>query len=411
MKSSNQRNFIEKESIFGPDNYKPLPVVLSKAKGVWVWDVDGKKYLDMMSAYSAVSHGHAHPELLKVFHKQSSRLALTSRAFYTDTLGSYLETITSLSNFDMALPMNSGAEAVETAIKAARRWAYLSKKIESDKAEIIVADGNFHGRTTTIISFSSDANSKNDFGPHTPGFVSVKFGSAKAIEEAINENTAAVLIEPIQGEGGIIVPPENFLPEVRDICTKNNILMILDEIQSGLGRTGKMFAFQHCNIQPDCLILGKALGGGFMPVSCFLASKEVMQWLTPGSHGSTFGGNPLAAAIGKRSLELLEEENLIENSRVLGDFFKDALIDIKSNVIKEVRGKGLWIGAVIDPNYVSGKSLSNLLLNEGILCKETHETVIRFAPPLVITKEEIEWALEIITATLTQIENKTQISK
>lgn len=411
MKNSNQGNFIEKESIFGPDNYKPLPVVLSKAKGVWVWDVDGKKYLDMMSAYSAVSHGHSHPELLKVLHEQSSQLALTSRAFYTDTLGLYLETITSLSNFDMALPMNSGAEAVETAIKAARRWAYLSKKIESDKAEIIVADGNFHGRTTTIISFSSDANSKNDFGPHTPGFVSVKFGSAKAIEEAINENTAAVLIEPIQGEGGIIVPPENFLPEVRDICTQNNVLMILDEIQSGLGRTGKLFAFQHSNIQPDGLILGKALGGGFMPVSCFLASKEVMQWLTPGSHGSTFGGNPLAAAIGKRSLELLEEENLIENSRVLGDFFKNALVDIKSNVIKEVRGKGLWIGAVIDPNYVSGKDLSKLLLNEGILCKETHETVIRFAPPLVITKEEIKWALEIITSVLTEIENKTTISK
>ena len=411
MKSSNQRNFIDKESIFGPDNYKPLPVVLSRAKGVWVWDVDDNKYLDMMSAYSAVSHGHSHPELLKVLHEQSSQLALTSRAFYTDTLGPYLETITSLSNFDMALPMNSGAEAVETAIKAARRWAYLSKKIESNKAEIIVADGNFHGRTTTIISFSSDANSKNDFGPHTPGFVSVEFGSAKAIEQAINENTAAVLIEPIQGEGGIIVPPENFLPEVREICTKNNVLMILDEIQSGLGRTGKMFAFQHSNIQPDGLILGKALGGGFMPVSCFLASKEVMQWLTPGSHGSTFGGNPLAAAIGKKSLELLEEENLIENSRVLGDFFKDALINIKSKVIKEVRGKGLWIGVVIDPNYVSGKDLSKLLLKEGILCKETHETVIRFAPPLVITKEEIEWALEIITAALTQIEKKATISK
>tara|TARA_B100001245_G_scaffold211087_1_gene175558 strand:- start:643 stop:1872 length:1230 start_codon:yes stop_codon:yes gene_type:complete len=409
MKSSNQRNFIDKESIFGPDNYKPLPVVLSRAKGVWVWDVDDNKYLDMMSAYSAVSHGHSHPELLKVLHEQSSQLALTSRAFYTDTLGPYLETITSLSNFDMALPMNSGAEAVETAIKAARRWAYLSKKIESNKAEIIVADGNFHGRTTTIISFSSDANSKNDFGPHTPGFVSVEFGSAKAIEQAINENTAAVLIEPIQGEGGIIVPPENFLPEVREICTKNNVLMILDEIQSGLGRTGKMFAFQHSNIQPDGLILGKALGGGFMPVSCFLASKEVMQWLTPGSHGSTFGGNPLAAAIGKKSLELLEEENLIENSRVLGDFFKDALINIKSKVIKEVRGKGLWIGVVIDPNYVSGKDLSKLLLKEGILCKETHETVIRFAPPLVITKEEIEWALEIITAALTQIEKKATI--
>ena len=404
MESSNQRNFIDKESIFGPDNYKPLPVVLSRAKGVWVWDVDGKKYLDMMSAYSAVSHGHSHPELLKVLHEQSSRLALTSRAFYTDTLGPYLEKITSVSKFDMALPMNSGAEAVETAIKAARRWAYRSKKIENNKAEIIVANGNFHGRTTTIISFSSDANSKDDFGPHTPGFVSVEYGSSKAIEEAINENTAAVLVEPIQGEGGIIVPPENWLPEVREICTKHGVLMILDEIQSGLGRTGKMFAFQHANIQPDGLILGKALGGGFMPVSCFLSSKEVMQWLNPGSHGSTFGGNPLAAAIGKRSLELLEEENLIENSRVLGDFFKNVLNSINSRVIKEVRGKGLWIGVVIDPNYISGKELSKLLLNEGILCKETHETVIRFAPPLVITKAEIEWAVDVIKTVITQIE-------
>jgi len=404
MESSNQRNFIDKESIFGPDNYKPLPVVLSRAKGVWVWDVDGKKYLDMMSAYSAVSHGHSHPELLKVLHEQSSRLALTSRAFYTDTLGPYLEKITSVSKFDMALPMNSGAEAVETAIKAARRWAYRSKKIENNKAEIIVANGNFHGRTTTIISFSSDANSKDDFGPHTPGFVSVEYGSSKAIEEAINENTAAVLVEPIQGEGGIIVPPENWLPEVREICTKHSVLMILDEIQSGLGRTGKMFAFQHANIQPDGLILGKALGGGFMPVSCFLSSKEVMQWLNPGSHGSTFGGNPLAAAIGKRSLELLEEENLIENSRVLGDFFKNVLNSINSRVIKEVRGKGLWIGVVIDPNYISGKELSKLLLNEGILCKETHETVIRFAPPLVITKAEIEWAVDVIKTVITQIE-------
>ena len=404
MKSSNQRNFIDKESIFGPDNYKPLPVVLSRAKGVWVWDVDGKKYLDMMSAYSAVSHGHSHPELLKVLHEQSSRLALTSRAFYTDTLGPYLEKITSVSKFDMALPMNSGAEAVETAIKAARRWAYRSKKIENNKAEIIVANGNFHGRTTTIISFSSDANSKDDFGPHTPGFVSVEYGSSKAIEEAINENTAAVLVEPIQGEGGIIVPPENWLPEVREICTKHGVLMILDEIQSGLGRTGKMFAFQHANIQPDGLILGKALGGGFMPVSCFLSSKEVMQWLNPGSHGSTFGGNPLAAAIGKRSLELLEEENLIENSRVLGDSFKNALNSINSRVIKEVRGRGLWIGVVIDPNYISGKELSKLLLNEGILCKETHETVIRFAPPLVVTKTEIEWAVDVIKTVITRIE-------
>ena len=264
MTYSKQQSFIDKETDFGPDNYKPIPVVLSKAKGVWVWDVDGNKYLDMMSAYSAVSHGHSHPELLKVLHKQSSQLALTSRAFYTDTLGPYLETITSLSNFDMALPMNSGAEAVETAIKAARRWGYRSKNIETDKAEIIVADGNFHGRTTTIVSFSSEPNSKDDFGPLTPGFISVEFGSAKAIEKAINKNTAAVLIEPIQGEGGIIVPPENYLSDVREICTQKNVLMILDEVQSGLGRTGKMFAFQHSDIQPDGLILGKALGGGFM---------------------------------------------------------------------------------------------------------------------------------------------------
>ena len=391
-----QKNLIKKELIFGPDNYKPLPVVLSKAKGVWAWDVNDKKYLDMMSGYSAVSHGHAHPKLLKVFHEQSSKLSLTSRAFYTDTLGPYLETITKLSNFDMALPMNSGAEAVETSIKASRRWAYRTKNVESNKAEIIVADGNFHGRTTTIISFSSDSNSKDDFGPHTPGFVSVEYGSSEAIEKAINKNTAAVLIEPIQGEGGIIVPPENYLPKVREICTEHNVLMIMDEIQSGLGRTGKMFAFQHSNIQPDGLILGKALGGGFMPVSCFLSSKEVMHWMNPGSHGSTFGGNPLAAAIAKRSLELLEEENLIENSRVMGDFFKESLINMNSPIIKEVRGKGLWLGVEIDPKLISGKELSEIFLKEGILCKETHETTIRFAPPLVIKKEEIEWALKII---------------
>ena len=391
-----QKNLIKKELIFGPDNYKPLPVVLSKAKGVWAWDVNDKKYLDMMSGYSAVSHGHAHPKLLKVFHEQSSKLSLTSRAFYTDTLGPYLETITKLSNFDMALPMNSGAEAVETSIKASRRWAYRTKNVESNKAEIIVADGNFHGRTTTIISFSSDSNSKDDFGPHTPGFVSVEYGSSEAIEKAINKNTAAVLIEPIQGEGGIIVPPEHYLPKVREICTEHNVLMIMDEIQSGLGRTGKMFAFQHSHIQPDGLILGKALGGGFMPVSCFLSSKEVMQWMNPGSHGSTFGGNPLAAAIAKRSLELLEEENLIENSRVMGDFFKESLINMNSPIIKEVRGKGLWLGVEIDPKLISGKELSEIFLKEGILCKETHETTIRFAPPLVIEKEEIEWALKII---------------
>ena len=406
MASDNQKKFMDQESMHGPDNYKPLPVVLSEAKGVWVWDVDQNKYLDMMSAYSAVSHGHAHPELVKVFHDQSDTLALTSRAFYTNTLGPYLETITRMSGFEMALPMNSGAEAVETAIKAARRWAYRSKKIESNKAEIIVANGNFHGRTTTIISFSSEPNSKDDFGPHTPGFVSVEFGSSQAVEEAINKNTAAVLFEPVQGEGGIIEPPDNWLPDVREICDKNNVLMILDEVQSGLGRTGKLFAYEHSNIRPDGLILGKALGGGFMPVSVFLSSEEVLQWMNPGSHGSTFGGNPLGSAIAKRSLELLEEENLIENSRIMGEYFKNSLLELNSGIIKEIRGKGLWLGVEIDPEYIEGKALSKLLLSKGILCKETRETTIRFAPPLIITKEEIDWAVEIIGDTLKTIERK-----
>ena len=400
-----QNNLIKKESIFGPDNYKPLPVVLSRAKGVWAWDVNEKKYLDMMSGYSAVSHGHAHPELLRVFHEQSSKLSLTSRAFYTDTLGPYLEKITKMSGFEMCLPMNSGAEAVETAIKSSRRWAYRTKKVEPEKAEIIVAEGNFHGRTTTIISFSTDENSKHDFGPHTPGFVTVKYGCSKSVEAAINQNTAAVLIEPIQGEAGIVVPPSNYLPEVRDICSKHNVLMILDEIQSGLGRTGKLFAYQHSNIQPDGLILGKALGGGFMPVSCFLSSKEVLHWMNPGSHGSTFGGNPLAAAIAKRSIELLEEDGLIENSRKMGDYFKESLLNLNSKIIKEIRGKGLWLGVEIDPDYVSGKDLSKMCLDAGILCKETHETTIRYAPPLVITKEELDWGIDKIKEVFSKITN------
>ena len=405
--SDNQKKYMNQESIHGPDNYKPLEVVLSEAKGVWVWDVDQNKYLDMMSAYSAVSHGHAHPELVKVFRDQSETLSLTSRAFYTNTLGPYLETITKMTGFEMALPMNSGAEAVETAIKSARRWAYRSKKIEPNKAEIIVAEGNFHGRTTTIISFSSESNSKDDFGPHTPGFISVEFGSTKAVEDAITDNTAAVLFEPVQGEGGIIEPPQNWLSDVRNICNKNNVLMILDEVQSGLGRTGKLFAFEHANIRPDGLILGKALGGGFMPVSVFLSSKDVLQWMNPGSHGSTFGGNPLGSAIAKRSLELLYEEGLIENSRIMGEYFKNSLLQLNSKIIKEVRGKGLWLGVEIDPKFISGKDLSKLLLKKGILCKETRETTIRFAPPLIIKKDEIDWAVEIIGDAFKNIESKT----
>ena len=405
--SDNQKRYMNQESIHGPDNYKPLEVVLSEAKGVWVWDVDQNKYLDMMSAYSAVSHGHAHPELVKVFRDQSETLSLTSRAFYTNTLGPYLETITKMTGFEMALPMNSGAEAVETAIKSARRWAYRSKKIEPNKAEIIVAEGNFHGRTTTIISFSSESNSKDDFGPHTPGFISVEFGSTKAVEDAITDNTAAVLFEPVQGEGGIIEPPQNWLSDVRNICDKNNVLMILDEVQSGLGRTGKLFAFEHANIRPDGLILGKALGGGFMPVSVFLSSKDVLQWMNPGSHGSTFGGNPLGSAIAKRSLELLYEEGLIENSRIMGEYFKNSLLQLNSKIIKEVRGKGSWLGVEIDPKFIPGKDLPKLLLKKGILCKETRETTIRFAPPLIIKKDEIDWAVEIIGDAFKNIESKT----
>jgi len=405
--SDNQKKYMNQESIHGPDNYKTLEVVLSEAKGVWVWDVDQNKYLDMMSAYSAVSHGHAHPELVKVFRDQSETLSLTSRAFYTNTLGPYLETITKMTGFEMALPMNSGAEAVETAIKSARRWAYRSKKIEPNKAEIIVAEGNFHGRTTTIISFSSEPNSKDDFGPHTPGFISVEFGSTKAVEDAITDNTAAVLFEPVQGEGGIIEPPQNWLSDVRNICDKNNVLMILDEVQSGLGRTGKLFAFEDADIRPDGLILGKALGGGFMPVSVFLSSKDVLQWMNPGSHGSTFGGNPLGSAIAKRSLELLYEEGLIENSRIMGEYFKNSLLQLNSKIIKEVRGKGLWLGVEIDPKFISGKDLSKLLLKKGILCKETRETTIRFAPPLIIKKDEIDWAVEIIGDAFKNIESKT----
>ena len=409
-----QKSFIKKESIYGPDNYKPLPVVLSKAKGVWVWDISEKKYLDMMSGYSAVSHGHAHPVLLKTFHDQSSRLSLTSRAFYTDTLGPYLETITQMTGFEMALPMNSGAEAVDTEIKSSRRWAYRTIKVEENKAEIIVDEENFHGRTTTIISFSTDEKSRKDFGPHTPGFVAVEYGSSKAIEDAITPNTAAVIIEPIQGEGGMIVPPDNYLNEVRAICTKHNVLMILDEIQSGLGRTGKLFAYQHscgqcscgenlCEVQPDGLILGKALGGGFMPVSVFLSSEEVLGWMDTGSHGSTFGGNPLASALAKRSLELLYEENLIENSRVMGDYFKEQLTVLDSELIVEIRGVGLWLGVEIDQKYISGNELSKTLLEAGILCKETHESTIRFAPPLVVTKEELDWGIEKIAKVFSEV--------
>ena len=375
---------------------------------MWLWDTDGNKYLDMMSAYSAVSHGHAHPELVKVLHRQSELLGITSRAFYTNTLGPFLEKLTNMSGLEVALPMNTGAEAVETAIKAARRWAYKTKKVEADKAEIIVVEGNFHGRTTTIISFSTDNESREGFGPYTPGFKIIKYNNIGSLKDAITKNTAALLVEPIQGEAGIIIPDIEWLPEVRRICTENNILLILDEIQSGLGRTGKMFAFEHSSIKPDGLILGKALGGGLLPISCFLSTSEVMRWFVPGSHGSTFGGYPLAAAIGKRSLEVIEEEKLVENSNQQGSYFLAELKKIKSPILKQIRGKGLWIGVEIDTKIIDGRNICKHLLKKGILSKETHASIIRFAPPLLIEKKEIDWAVHTFKETLKEIE-KNQI--
>ena len=407
MVSNLQNNLINKEALYGAKNYSPLPIVLQKGEGVYLWDVDGNKYLDMMSAYSAVSHGHSHPELVKVLVDQAEKLAISSRAFYTEPFGEYIEKLSKLSGFESILPMNTGAEAVETAIKAARRWGYFTKAIEENSAEIIVADGNFHGRTTTIVGFSSEAGYKKGFGPFAGGFIQADYcntncdcskiceKSIQSIKKAINHNTCAVLVEPIQGEGGIITPQDGWLMQLRDLCDKNNVLLILDEIQSGLGRTGKMFAYEHEGIKPDGLILGKALGGGLLPVSAFLSSKEVMDHFNPGSHGSTFGGNPLASKVASKALDLLIDDNLVENSKIMGNYLKTKLQEINLDFIKEVRGKGLWIGVEFNKT-ISAKKICLSLMDEGILAKETHETVIRFAPPLTITKEEIDWAMEKI---------------
>ena len=407
MVSNLQNNLINREALYGAKNYSPLPIVLQKGEGVYLWDVDGNKYLDMMSAYSAVSHGHSHPELVKVLVDQAEKLAISSRAFYTEPFGEYIEKLSKLSGFESILPMNTGAEAVETAIKAARRWGYFTKGIEENSAEIIVADGNFHGRTTTIVGFSSEADYKKGFGPFASGFIQADYcntncecskiceKSIQSIKKAINHKTCAVLIEPIQGEGGIITPQDGWLKQLRDLCDESNVLLILDEIQSGLGRTGKMFAYEHEGIKPDGLILGKALGGGLLPVSAFLSSREVMDHFNPGSHGSTFGGNPLAAVVASKALDLLIDDNLVKNSQIMGNYLKTKLQEINLDFIKEVRGKGLWIGVEFNQT-ISAKKICVSLMNEGILAKETHETVIRFAPPLTITKEEIDWAMEKI---------------
>ena len=411
MPLSLQDEYIKKESLYGAQNYSPLSVVLERGKGVYLWDVDGNKYLDMVSAYSAVSHGHSHPELIKTIQDQAQKLAITSRAFYTEPFANFLESLTKVSGFESVLTMNTGAEAVETAIKAARRWGYFTKGIKEDKAEIIVADGNFHGRTTTIVGFSSDKSYKDGFGPFSSGFVEAKYcwsecdinESIASFKKMINKNTCAVLVEPIQGEAGIRVPQDGWLLKLRELCTSNNVLLILDEIQSGLGRTGKLFAYQHENIKPDGLILGKALGGAMLPISAFLSSKEVMDHFNAGSHGSTFGGNPLATKVASRALELLYEDNLIENSHILGDYFKSKLKSIDNKIIKDVRGKGLWIGVELNESEVNAKDLCLMLLNEGLLCKETHKTVIRFAPPLMITKDQLDWAIKKITKVVRSI--------
>ncbi len=395
---------ISHEAEFVAANYKPIPVILTRAEGVHAWDIEGKKYIDMMSAYSAVSFGHSNTRLVNVLTEQAKKLAMTSRAFHTDQLAPFMEKLCALTGLDLALPMNTGAEAVETAIKAARQWGYVAKNIPQDKAGIIVADGNFHGRTTTIISFSTEPDYKKNFGPFTPGFKAVPFGDIKAIAAAITPDTCAVLIEPIQGEAGVKLPPEGFLRSLRKVCDDNNVLMILDEVQSGLGRTGKMFAFQHEGVMPDALILGKALGGGLLPVSAVVGTKAVMGLFKPGSHGSTFGGNPLACAVGLEALKILEEGEMVKNSETLGAYMMQQLRGLNSPLIREVRGRGLWIGVDFDPARVSARTVCEKMMERGVLSKETHETVVRFAPPLCITRAEVDEALEHFRETLRELE-------
>ncbi|MEZ0307596.1 MAG: ornithine--oxo-acid transaminase [Ramlibacter sp.] len=396
--SSVTQDFIGKEARYGARNYQPVPVVVDRARDCMVWDVEGRAYIDMMSAYSAVSHGHLHPRLVSAATRQLSRVAVTSRAYHGTTLGPFLEKLCKIAGFDRALPMNTGAEAVETAIKCARRWGYRAKGIADGRAQILVARGNFHGRTSTIIGFSSEPDYRAGFGPFAPGFAHFDFGDMDSVRAATTANTCAVLIEPIQGEAGVIVPPPGFFQELREWCTRNDILLIIDEVQSGLGRTGRWFAFEHEGIRPDALILGKALGGGLLPVSAFLADERVMGVFNPGSHGSTFGGNALAAAVAREALQVIEDENLVARSAALGDYlFKrlQAVAQEGAPLIRAVRGRGLWIGVDIAPEHATARELVERLATGGVLSKETHDTVIRFAPPLTITKALVDRAVDI----------------
>ncbi len=395
---------IELEQRYCAQNYLPLPVVLTRGEGVFVWDDEGNKYLDMMSAYSAVSHGHANPRLVKVAQEQVARLNIVSRAYRTDNLGPFLQRACELTGMDVALPMNTGAEGVETALKAARKWAYEVKGVAPDKAEIIACTGNFHGRTIAVIAMSDEAQYRRGFGPFPPGFILAEYGNLQSLEEKITPNTAAFLVEPIQGEAGIVLPPAGYLKACEQLCRKHNVLLIADEIQTGLGRTGKLLACEHEGVKPDGLILGKALGGGILPVSLFLARREVMSVFTPGDHGSTFGGNPLAAAVGLEALNILVEDDLSACSASMGDYMLKKLHKLDSPMIKDVRGLGLFIGVEIDPALSTARDVCERLMQRGILSKETHDTVVRLAPPLTISRSEIDWALDRLNAVLAEMD-------
>lgn len=392
--------FIELEDRFGAHNYHPLDVVLERGEGVWVTDVDGKSYMDFLSAYSAVNQGHAHPAIARAMTEQMQKITLTSRAFRNDQLGPFYEELCTFTGFPMVLPMNSGAEAVETALKAARKWGYQVKDVPENAAEIIVCDNNFSGRTISIISFSTEAQYRDGYAPYTPGFISIPFGDVAALEAAITPNTVAFLFEPIQGEGGINIPPDGYLKQVRQLCTQHNVLMIADEIQTGLGRTGRRFAIDHEAIEADVITIGKALSGGFYPVSAVVARADVLGVFNPGDHGSTFGGNPLACAVARAALRVLHDENLIENAAAMGAYLMDQLRQIDSPHIKEVRGRGLLVGIELNDSAGGARRFCEALQHEGVLCKETHQTIIRLAPPLVIDQEEIDWALERIKRVL-----------
>ncbi|MCG6872416.1 MAG: ornithine--oxo-acid transaminase [Gammaproteobacteria bacterium] len=398
------KDHIAMEQRYGAHNYAPLPVVLTRGEGVYLWDTEGRRYLDMMSAYSAVSFGHGHPRLVAALHAQAEQLAVVSRAFYTDRLGPFLARACQMTGQERALPMNTGAEAVETAMKAARKWAYSVKGVQPNQAEIIACDGNFHGRTITIVAMSSEEQYRDGFGPFPGGLKTIPFGDSAALKAAITENTAAFLVEPIQGENGIILPPDGYLAECARICCENNVLLIADEVQTGLARTGRLLACQHDEVIPDGLILGKALGGGLLPVSLFLSRSDVMDVFTPGDHGSTFGGNPLAAAVGLEALNVLVDEGLADCSAELGAWFLAELQQIESPLIQEVRGRGLFVGMEIKPAKATARAVCKQLMARGILSKETHDTVVRFAPPLTISREQLEWALEQVRETLREME-------